>query len=67
MIYWVKLFGKKRLKFCRDWCKSMYCKICGDELSPEEEAEGICKICKNSQIDDPNYKKDDDYIDPGVT
>lgn len=45
----------------------MYCKICGDELNHEEEKEGICKICKNSQIDDLNYKKDDDYIDPGVT
>ena len=25
---------------------SMYCSICGDELEPEEEMEGICESCK---------------------
>jgi hypothetical protein len=24
----------------------MYCSICGDELEPEEEMEGICESCK---------------------
>ena len=46
---------------------TMYCKICGDELDPEKEADGICEKCKNLQTDDLNYEKDDDYIDPGVT
>ena len=25
---------------------SMYCSVCGDELEPEEEMEGICESCK---------------------
>ncbi len=25
---------------------SMYCSVCGDELKPEEEMEGICESCK---------------------
>ena len=44
-----------------------YCEICGEELSLEEEAEGICENCKISQNDNSNYEKDDDYIDPGIT
>ena len=24
----------------------MYCSVCGDELEPEEEMEGICESCK---------------------
>ena len=44
-----------------------YCEICGEELSTEEEAEGICENCKISQNDNSNYEKDDDYIDPGIT
>jgi NMD protein affecting ribosome stability and mRNA decay len=24
----------------------MYCSVCGDELEPEEEEEGICESCK---------------------
>ncbi len=27
----------------------MYCSVCGDELAPEEELEGICQSCKISQ------------------
>jgi hypothetical protein len=27
----------------------MYCSVCGDELAPEEELEGICQSCKLSQ------------------
>ena len=46
---------------------AMYCETCGEELDPEEEAEGICKKCKISQNDDSNYEKDEDYVDPGVT
>ncbi|MEM0492586.1 MAG: hypothetical protein QXS02_01310 [Candidatus Thermoplasmatota archaeon] len=26
-----------------------YCSICGEELAPEEEEEGICESCKLSQ------------------
>jgi len=25
---------------------SIYCSVCGDELEPEEEMEGICESCK---------------------
>jgi NMD protein affecting ribosome stability and mRNA decay len=24
----------------------MYCSVCGDELEPEEEEDGICESCK---------------------
>jgi len=44
----------------------MYCKICREELEPEEE-EGICSKCKNAKGEDDEYKKDENYIDPGVT
>ena len=30
-----------------------YCSICGDELEPEEEQEGICESCKLSQGVEP--------------
>jgi len=43
-----------------------YCEICGDELDPEEEEEGVCKNCKKSQ-QDGNYKEDEEYVDPGIT
>ena len=43
-----------------------YCEICGDELSPEEEDEGICQNCKASQKNE-DYEKDENYIDPGIT
>jgi hypothetical protein len=46
---------------------AMYCEICGEELDPKEETEGICENCKISRNDDSNYEKDDDYVDPGVT
>lgn len=26
----------------------MYCSVCGEELKPEEEMEGICESCKLS-------------------
>ena len=44
-----------------------YCEICGEELDPEEESEGICENCKTSRRSDSNYEKDEDYVDPGVT
>lgn len=45
-----------------------YCEICGNELDPDEEEDGICENCKNSSNDeDEEYKKDEDYIDPAVT
>ena len=42
---------------------TMYCEICGEELSPEEEREGICENCKLSR----NQNQDEEYIDPGIT
>jgi hypothetical protein len=44
-----------------------YCEICGEELDPDEEEEGICDKCKSVKDEDDEYKKDEDYIDPGVT
>ena len=41
-----------------------YCKICGEELGPEEEFEGICENCKISR---QGSDYDEDYVDPGVT
>jgi len=46
---------------------TMYCEICGEELAPEEESEGICENCKISKRNNSNYEKDEDFIDPGVT
>ena len=43
-----------------------FCESCGEELSPEEEDEGICQNCKASQKNG-NYEKDENYIDPGIT
>jgi len=45
---------------------TMYCEICGEELEPEEEAEGICEKCKASRDQDYNDKEEDDY-DPAIT
>ncbi len=28
---------------------TMYCSVCGDELEPEEEEDGMCESCKLSQ------------------
>ena len=45
-----------------------YCEICGEELDPSEEEDGICNKCKNvKEEEDDEYEKDDDYIDPGIT
>ena len=45
-----------------------YCEICGEELSPEEEDEGICENCKIAkQSKQEQYKEDEDYLDPGIT
>jgi len=46
---------------------TMYCEICGEELDPSEEDEGICKNCKKTQNAEEEYEKDEDYIDPGIT
>ena len=43
-----------------------YCEICGEELEPDEEYEGICKKCKSTQ-DEDEYKSNEEFIDPGVT
>jgi len=43
-----------------------YCEICGEELDPDDQLEGICKSCKLSKEADVEYEKDEDYIDPGV-
>ena len=44
-----------------------YCENCGEELGPEEENEGICKKCKSAKSAESEYKKDENFIDPGVT
>ena len=46
---------------------SEYCEICGEELKPDEEEEGICENCKKGQEKEEEYEKDEDYIDPGIT
>jgi len=33
---------------------TQYCSICGDELEPEEELEGICESCKLAQGEPPS-------------
>ena len=43
-----------------------YCEICGEELDPDDEYEGICSNCKNVKSKE-EYKNDEEYIDPGVT
>ena len=43
-----------------------YCEICGEELDYDEEEYGICKNCSRTQ-EDEEYKKDENYIDPGIT
>jgi|GEM_PF-966965 len=44
-----------------------YCEICGEELSPEEEDEGICENCKTSKKNQIKDEEDEDYVDPGIT
>ena len=44
-----------------------YCEKCGVELDPDEVDEGFCKTCKSAQQTQNEYKKDEDYIDPGIT
>jgi len=41
-----------------------YCSICGEELAPEEEAQGICESCKLSQSQD--HAEDIDEIEPDM-
>jgi hypothetical protein len=43
-----------------------YCEICGGELSPEEEDEGICTSCKASRKNEFKEDKEEDYVDPGI-
>jgi len=31
---------------------TIYCSVCGGELAPEEEIQGICESCKLSQGND---------------
>jgi predicted amidophosphoribosyltransferase len=35
----------------------MYCSVCGDELEPEEEMEGICESCKLAASGDMNSEE----------
>jgi len=44
-----------------------YCENCGEELSPEEEDEGICENCKMLKKSEFKDEEDEDYIDPGIT
>jgi uncharacterized OB-fold protein len=43
-----------------------YCENCGEELTPEEEDEGICRNCKASKKNESKEENDEDYIDPGI-
>ena len=43
-----------------------YCEMCGEELNPEDEVEGICENCKIAR-DAKKIEEDEDYVDPGVT
>jgi NMD protein affecting ribosome stability and mRNA decay len=40
---------------------TMYCSVCGDELKPEEEEDGMCESCKLSQSTHPS-----DEVEPEV-
>jgi len=44
-----------------------YCENCGEELTPEEEDDGICENCKMSKKSQYKEEDDEDYIDPGIT
>jgi len=44
-----------------------YCEACGEELTPEEEDEGLCEKCKRELDDDEEYEEDEDFVDPAVT
>jgi hypothetical protein len=33
---------------------AQYCSVCGDELEPEEEQDGICESCKLAQGETPS-------------
>jgi hypothetical protein len=35
---------------------TLYCSVCGDELDPEEELDGICESCKLNR----RYGSDDE-------
>ena len=43
-----------------------YCEICGEELDPDEDEDGICRKCKDAQKADGS-KEHEEYIDPGIT
>lgn len=44
-----------------------YCEICGDELDPEEESEGVCDSCKisRSKQHDHDDETEEDF-DPSI-
>ena len=42
-----------------------YCEICGEELDPEEEEEGICQNCKATKKQEYTSGEEDKY-DPGI-
>ncbi len=41
-----------------------YCRICGNELYPEEEFEGVCENCKLAK-DNEDLDEEESY-DPGI-
>ena len=45
---------------------AMYCEICGEELAPEDEEEGICQSCKLTKSQEIQEEKEKIH-DPGIT
>ena len=46
---------------------AMYCEVCGEELDPEEESEGICDSCKISRSKQHEHDEEtEEYHDPGI-
>ena len=43
-----------------------YCENCGEELTAEEEDEGICENCKAMKKNQFKNEEDENYIDPGI-
>jgi hypothetical protein len=44
----------------------LYCEVCGEELAPEDEEEGICQSCKLTRSSEVQEEKKEIY-DPGIT
>ena len=65
-LYFINLYTISYLVGTGGFSMTMYCEICGEELPPEEESEGICKNCKATRSKDYHSEENDDY-DPGIT